>query len=101
LSDRDLSAFLKSASLTSLTPRTITSKTALRGEIATGNQRGWFANREESQHGVTTISARFMWTSALYIVTIAGPSSRLEPALTKAAELLVGVCKLLESTPRA
>ena len=76
------------------------SKTALREEIVAGNQRGWFANREESQHGVTTISARFMWTSALYIVTIAGPSSRLAPALAKAAELLIGVCRLLESGPR-
>jgi len=100
LSDQDLSAFLKSANLVSLTPATITSKTALREEIAAGNQRGWFANREESQHGVTTISARFMWTSALYIVTIAGPSSRLAPALAKAAELLMGVCRLLESGPR-
>jgi DNA-binding IclR family transcriptional regulator len=101
LSDKELSAFFKSASLVSLTPRTITSKTALREELAAGNLRGWFANRDESQLGVTTISARFMWTSALYIVTIAGPTSRLGPKLAKAAELLVGVCRLLESSPKA
>jgi DNA-binding IclR family transcriptional regulator len=100
LSDQALSAYLKSANLESFTPRTITSKTALREDIAAGNQRGWFANREESQHGVTTISARFMWTSALYIVTIAGPTSRLAPTLGKAAELLMGVCRLLETGPR-
>jgi DNA-binding IclR family transcriptional regulator len=99
LSDQALSAFLKSTTLASMTPRTITSKTALREELTAGNARGWFANREESQHGVTTISARFMWTSALYIVTIAGPTSRLRPRLTKAAELLLDVCRLLESTP--
>ncbi len=82
-----------------MTPQTITSKTALREELSAGNARGWFVNREESQHGVTTVSARFMWTSVLYIVTIAGPTSRLGSKLTKAAELLVGACRLLESTP--
>jgi DNA-binding IclR family transcriptional regulator len=99
LREQALSAFLKSTMLTSMTPQTITSKTALREELSAGNARGWFVNREESQHGVTTVSARFMWTSVLYIVTIAGPTSRLGSKLTKAAELLVGACRLLESTP--
>ncbi len=59
LREADLRSFLKSAHLTALTPQTITTKAALRKEIEIGNQRGWFVNREESQQGVTTISARF------------------------------------------
>jgi DNA-binding IclR family transcriptional regulator len=101
LSDQELSAYLKSAPLATLTTRTITSKSALREELALGNRRGWFANREESQEGVTTLSARFAWTSAIYIVTIAGPSSRLGPKFAKAADLLMSVCKLLEAPQEA
>jgi DNA-binding IclR family transcriptional regulator len=99
LSEPALSAYLKTATLASLTSKTITSKATLREELAAGNRRGWFANREESQEGVTTLSARFVWTSAIYIVTIAGPTSRLGTKLTKAAELLTSACKLLEAPP--
>jgi DNA-binding IclR family transcriptional regulator len=99
LSDQELGAYLKSVTLPALTPRTITSKPALREELAAGNRRGWFANREESIEGVTTLSARFAWTSAVYIVTIAGPTSRLGPKISKAAEVLMSACQLLESPP--
>ena len=100
LSEPALAAYLKSATLSTLTSRTITSKTALREDLVAGNRRGWFTNREESQEGVTTLSARFAWTSAVYIVTIAGPTSRLGPKGTKAADLLVSACRLLEAPPR-
>jgi DNA-binding IclR family transcriptional regulator len=99
LSEQALSGYLKTATLSALTPKTITSKAALREELAAGNRRGWFANREESQEGVTTLSARFVWTSAIYIVTIAGPTSRLGTKLSKAADLLTSACKLLEAPP--
>jgi DNA-binding IclR family transcriptional regulator len=97
LSDVALSAFLKSRKLRALNERTITSKAALRAELLAGNQRGWFLNREESLEGVTTLSGRFNWASAVYIVTIAGPSARLTPKLANAAELLVTTCRLLDS----
>jgi DNA-binding IclR family transcriptional regulator len=101
LSDALLADYLAKATLTPLTPKTITSKDALREELIAGNQRGWFANREESQESVTTISARFVWTSAIYIVTIAGPTSRVLPKLDKATELLTKVCRILESPQRS
>jgi DNA-binding IclR family transcriptional regulator len=100
LSEPALAAYLKTASLPSLTPQTITSKAALREELAAGNARGWFLNREESQEGVTTLSARFVWTAAVYIVTIAGPTSRLGPKLRQAADLLTSVCRRLEAPTR-
>jgi DNA-binding IclR family transcriptional regulator len=100
LSEPTLRDFLKSANLAPLTRNTITSKPLLRSEIETGNERGWFLNREESIDGVTTISSRFVWASAVYIVTIAGPTSRVAPKLDKAAELITNVCKLLEGNHR-
>jgi DNA-binding IclR family transcriptional regulator len=100
LDEQSLGTYLKSATLPSLTPHTITSKAALREELAAGNRRGWFLNREESLEGVTTLSARFTWTAAIYIVTIAGPTSRLAPKLRQAADLLTSVCKLLEARTR-
>jgi len=99
LSEAALGEFLKSVTLSPMTPKTITSKKALREELAAGNRRGWFSNREESLEGVTTLSARFAWASTLYIVTIAGPTTRLGGKLEPAAELLTNVCRLLE-TPK-
>lgn len=97
LSENARRSYLKSAQLPALTPSTITSKAALRKEIETGNERGWFLNREESQDGVTTISARFAWTSAVYIVTLAGPTTRVLPKLTSAAAMMTDLCKRLEN----
>jgi DNA-binding IclR family transcriptional regulator len=88
--------FLRTAKLPAMTARTIRSKTTLRDEIAAGNRRGWFVNREESIEGVTTLSARFVWTSSVYIVTIAGPTSRILPMLDKATHRLIAVCKRLD-----
>jgi DNA-binding IclR family transcriptional regulator len=100
LSELALAGFLKSATLTRMTAHTITAKAALRADIAAGNQRGWFINKEESQEGVTTMSARFAWISAQYIVTIAGPSMRMKPKLEKSAELLQNVCRLLANNSK-
>jgi DNA-binding IclR family transcriptional regulator len=100
LSELALAGFLKSATLARMTPNTITSKPALRADIAAGNERGWFINKEESQEGVTTISARFSWISSLYIVSIAGPTMRITPKLEKAAALLENACKLLATNTR-
>jgi DNA-binding IclR family transcriptional regulator len=98
LNDLAFAGFLKTATLARLTPNTITSKPALRTDIAAGNERGWFLNREESQEGVTTISARFSWISSLYIVSIAGPTSRMQPKLEKSVALLLDVCRALATT---
>jgi DNA-binding IclR family transcriptional regulator len=100
LSELTLAGFLKTATLARMTPNTITSKAALRTDIAAGNERGWFINKEESQEGVTTISARFNWITALYIVSVAGPTMRITPKLEKAAGLLANACKLLATNKR-
>jgi len=97
LNDEALKNFLETATLTQATPRTITSKKKLCEDIADGNRRGWFINREESQIGVTTLSVRFNWLSTIFIVSIAGPMHRVEPRLDEFANLLLEISKQLSS----
>jgi len=96
LSKADLEACLKSIKLEPMTKNTITSTTELRKDIHAGRNRGWFLNREESLDGVITLSSMFAWNGSSYIVTIAGPSSRISPRLEWMAGLLVDSCKRLE-----
>ena len=96
LDDRALGEALRNIKLEPLTNRTITSKSALKADIEEGRARGWYLNEEESIDGVTTLSSTFNWNSALYAVTIAGPTSRLTPRINEAVGLLLNVCKLLE-----
>jgi DNA-binding IclR family transcriptional regulator len=97
LDDATLDAFLRTASLKPLTDRTLVSKAALREDVMRGRARGWYLNQGESLEGVTTLSAPFRWNTALYIVTVAGPASRLDPKLEQAAGLVSNVCLMLET----
>jgi DNA-binding IclR family transcriptional regulator len=96
LDARALNEFLSSAKLEAFTARTIVSKAALRTDVAAGNQRGWYLNDEESQMGLTTISSRFKWASGNFVITIAGPTSRLKSKLEEATALLMRACKSLD-----
>jgi DNA-binding IclR family transcriptional regulator len=97
LDDAALDAYLRTAVLKPLTERTITSKAKLREEVTAGRERGWYLNQGESLEGVTTLSAPFRWNTAQYIVTVAGPSSRLDPKLDQAIGLSRNVCLMLET----
>lgn len=96
-----LLAFLKTTKLIALTPNTITTKAALLAELDAGRKRGWFANVEESQDGLITLSAPFTWAGATYVVTIAGPVGRLKDRLKWAAAQLLKSCESLETGPSA
>jgi DNA-binding IclR family transcriptional regulator len=96
LDDRALDAFLKTAALKPLTRATITSRTLLRKDIELGRTRGWYLNSSESIEDVTTVSAPFRWNGAVYIVTVAAPSSRLDKRLDQVVELLTNVTLMLE-----
>jgi DNA-binding IclR family transcriptional regulator len=87
---------LDSISLARFTAATRTTKKALRDDLLRSRQRGWYLNQGESLEGVTTLSVPFRWNAAVYIVTIAGPSSRLDQRLEKAASLLTNCCVKLE-----
>ena len=98
LPEADLEAFLKSAELKRMTPRTITSRNKLLADIRESRQRGWFVNREESLEGVLTLSCPFTWNMGVYIVTVAGPLPRMEQKLDRAAKLLMQTCRELTDT---
>lgn len=89
-------AFLNDIVLTPMTKRTLRTKAALRKDVALGRKRGWFLNKGESQDGVTTLSVSFAWNTAIYIVTIAGPSSRLDKRLEEAVRSVKNTCAQLE-----
>jgi DNA-binding IclR family transcriptional regulator len=99
LDEAALKACLRTMKLEPFTRHTIRTKSVLRSEIEVGRQRKWFLNREESQDGVMTLSASFVWRGATFIVTVAGPLSRIEPHLAHTAAMLVDTCRRLEKQP--
>lgn len=83
--------------LTPLTPATNTSKAVLLKELEEGNARGWFTNREESVEDALTLSARFKWNDAIYVITASSTVRLMErqwdtavKAITQAAAELSG-----------
>jgi DNA-binding IclR family transcriptional regulator len=99
LDDTELEAALGRIDFKPFTPRTSTSKAALRKQIKAGTAAGYYVNSNESIEGLTTISAAFRWQHSLYIVTIAAPTSRIEKRVDEAARLLLDVCRRLEMKP--
>lgn len=98
LSPEKFETWLKSANLVPMTPRTIRTKTALRADLEQSQRRGYFLNREESVEDAITVSASFRWNGADYIVTIAGPTSRMAGKLEQAAKLAVETCRSLNES---
>ena len=95
LSPDKFEAYLKTAKLAPLTAKTIRTKQDLRTDIEESERRGYFLNREESVEEATTVSARFRWSGADYIVTIAGPTSRMTGRLDEAIRLAIDACRTL------
>jgi DNA-binding IclR family transcriptional regulator len=96
LDDKALDAVLEGMEFTAFTPRTVTDKAALRAAVETGRARGYFVNQGETIDGLTTISAPFSWQKSVFIVTIAGPSARMDGRIEELAEMVMGVCRKLE-----
>ena len=97
LDDAAFERALRTIDFIPLTAKTITTAATLRKRVAEGRRRGWHANLDESLDGVTTLSAAFFWHRSAYIVTIAGPTTRLGHAMEDAAKLLVDTCRQLET----
>ena len=95
LDEASFDAYLTVAKLAPMTKMTITTRSALRDDIEAARRRGWFINADESEEGVTTLSASFRWSASVYIVTIAGPTPRLNERMDNAVGMLRHVCELL------
>jgi DNA-binding IclR family transcriptional regulator len=89
LSSDALGELLHGLKLQRHTRRTIVSKTKLIADIERSRQRGWYLNDQESRDGVVTISAPFSRSNALHFITVAGPASRMEAKLARAAAHVV------------
>ena len=96
LSPKELDRVMATISMKALTPQTITSKAALRKDILNSQARGWFLNREESVEDSLTVSARFHWHDALYVVTVAGSVKRMERKLDGVVKKLMSAVAQLE-----
>jgi IclR family acetate operon transcriptional repressor len=87
LPEAGLEAFLKSAELKRLTP-----KSPARANCwpTSGGRATWMVPQpEESLEGVITISCPFTWSMGVYIVTVAGPPARMEKKLLERAVKLL------------
>ncbi len=89
----ELDEILNGQALAPLTPRTQTVPSALRKELVKSNAKGWFLNAEESVEGLTTISSRFERNNELYIVTVAGPTARMEQKQEEVGTALIAACR--------
>jgi DNA-binding IclR family transcriptional regulator len=80
------------------TPNTVTDKAALRAQIETGRQIGYYVNNCESIAGLITISAHLTWHFSVYIVTVAAPAMRIEHRIEEIGTLLLQTRRKLEKT---
>lgn len=87
----------KKIKLDPFTDRTITDLDTLRENIDLSVARGWFENREESIPSATTLSAPFTWNRSTFIVTVAGPTFRMQPKLEQVVARLLETCRSLEA----
>jgi DNA-binding IclR family transcriptional regulator len=101
LPPRALDQALETMKLTRFTVATRTTRKSLREDLMLSRQRGWYLNQGESLDGVTTVSVPFRWNGAVYIVTVAGPTTRLGKRLDRATALLVRCCTTLEMRQKA
>lgn len=90
-------AYLDSIELEPMTPFTITSRERLLEELKASEARGWYVNREESVEDALTISARFVWSDTIYIVTAAGTLNRMERQFDRAVEALLATTRALQN----
>jgi DNA-binding IclR family transcriptional regulator len=88
-------SWLKVAKLVPMTAKTIRSKQELRDDIEASKRRGYFLNQAESVEDATTVSSLFRWHGADYIVTVAGPTSRIAGKLDQAIKLATEACRTL------
>jgi len=79
------------------TEHTINTVAKLRTEIDEGIKRGWHLNREESVPSATTVSSTFTWNRASFIITVAGPTFRMDSKLDLVVERMLKICRGLES----
>lgn len=98
---KERKTLLSRMTLTPLTPATITSRKVLLKDLAQGEARGWFMNREESVEDALTISTRLVWNGAIFVVTAAGTLKRMERQRDSAVKALLATAAEIRQSESA
>ncbi len=101
LPEADADRLIATLELDALTPNSITDRDRLRAEIARTRAEGIAVNREESVLTALTLTCWFRWSRDIFLVTIAGPTFRMEPKAELIRARLAAVCAELAAIPVA
>jgi IclR family acetate operon transcriptional repressor len=91
LDESEVDGYLRRHPLKALTDKTITTKTALRKELAAVRKRGYAISYGERQEGAASIAAPILDHDGHVIATVSvsGPITRFKPRLTESAPHLL------------
>lgn len=95
-SEEERRKILEQTPLELLTPHTLTSVDAILADVAEGEARGYFVNREESVEDALTLSVRMMRNNDVYVLTVAGTRRRMERRFDEALAALQAAARELE-----
>ncbi len=95
--DTERDAMLAAQPLVKRNRQTITNRAALLKDIEISRARGWYMTRGEFFDDVSAVANAVRIGDEYYAFAIAGPSTRIEPALDKHVKLIAGFAKSCKS----
>jgi IclR family transcriptional regulator, acetate operon repressor len=96
LQPEELAEWLGSTSLERVTPHTLVKAAQLKSNLQQGGKRGYFVTRGENVIDVMAVATGVALKGDTFGVAIAGPLHRMEPALARHAELLLGTVRRIK-----
>lgn len=93
--------YVKATQLVRLTDSTLTTASALAGELERSAARGWYANLGESIPDLAGIAWPVHIGGRAYAISVAGPRYRIEPRIEEIAAMLRAACRSIEEPQRA
>lgn len=93
LSPEALDAWFGSRKLQRVTRNTLVSAAQLKSNLQQGRKRGYFVTRGENVVDVMAVAGTLVLDNEVFGIAIAGPLHRMEPALTRHAELLLAAVR--------
>ncbi len=91
-----LAEWLGSHRLERVTPHTLVSAAQLKSNLQQGRKRGYFITRGENVVDVMAVAGAVALKGETIGIAIAGPVHRMEPALARHAELLLGTIRRVQ-----
>lgn len=100
LPDAQVDAIVRTRGLSALTPRTITSRSALKRELSRTRTRGYSEDNGETEPEASCVGAPIVGPDGQVIgaLSVSGPTSRMRPIKRAAGEALVAACHAISRT---